>query len=404
MNLPTPASSPFAAAAISGHLDTRTAATEVAHDLYDHIGPNCDLLLIFASFHHRAAMAELGKELRNTIGPRVTLGITTESVLGVDQELEGLAGLSAIAFQLPGVELHPFRYEAQHHAGILKSRDAMRSHISLDDRLRSVILLGDPFSTPITRLLPAMTSCGGDEQPVPIMGGMLSGASQPGQNVMIFDDQTSPNGAIGVSISGDIDISMVVSQGCRPIGEPLIITNCQGNIVLELGGRKALDVVQDLTRNLDEDERSLLSGGLLTGMVINEYKDRFGRGDFLVRNMLGYDKKKRAIALGEMPRIGQTMQFHVRDAETADEDLRLLLDAQELKHSPFAAMLFTCNGRGARLFKQQHHDVSVIQDRLGEVPLAGFFAAGEIGPIGDTSFLHGHTAVLALLRGRSGSG
>ena len=400
MNTKSTATAPFAAAAISGHLDTRTAATEVAHDLYDHIGGSCDLALLFGSFHHRAALSEAAETLRHTIGPRTMLAVTAEGVLGVDQELEGLAGLSAVAFQLPGVDLHPWTYQAEHHAGILKSRQAMREHIGLNDDLRTVLMLGDPFSTPITKLLPALTTCGGPEQPVPVAGGMCSGASQPGHNVLVLDDRTFEAGLIGVTISGAVDIDFVVSQGCRPIGEPLVITKCEGNVVLQLGGRKALDVAQELTNSLDEHERSLLSRGLLVGMVIDEYKERFGRGDFIIRNMLGYDKKQGAIAVGEIIRVGQTMQFHVRDAETADEDLQLLLDGQQLKAPPFGAVLFTCNGRGKQLFETDNHDIGVIQERLGQVPLAGFFAAGEIGPIGSQSFLHGHTAVLALFRAR----
>jgi small ligand-binding sensory domain FIST len=134
------------------------------------------------------------------------------------------------------------------------------------------------------------------------------------------------------------------------------------------------------------------------GTVINEYKDRFGRGDFLVRNILGYDKEHGAMAVGDLPKMGQTIQFHVRDAETAHEDLQLLLDAQQLKPRPLGGLLFTCNGRGKRLFEDPHHDIAIIRERLGEIPLAGFFAAGEIGPIGNQSFVHGHTAGLALLR------
>ena len=137
------------------------------------------------------------------------------------------------------------------------------------------------------------------------------------------------------------------------------------------------------------------------GTVINEYKDRFGRGDFLIRNILGYDKQNGAIAVGDLPRVGQTIQFHVRYAETAHEDLQLLLDAQQLKGPPVGGLLFTCNGRGRRLFEDPHHDVTTIRNRLGDIPLAGFFAAGEIGPVGDQSFVHGHTASLALIRAPS---
>jgi small ligand-binding sensory domain FIST len=205
-----------------------------------------------------------------------------------------------------------------------------------------------------------------------------------------------------VSISGHTEVDCVVSQGCRPIGPPVVITKGKNNVVAELGGRKPLEVVQEIAQDLDEKERFLLSKGLLVGVVIDEYKDRFGRGDFLIRNVVGIDQKNGAMAVADVIRVGQTIQFHVRDAETAREDLQLLLDAQELKEKPFAGLLFTCNGRGERLFETPNHDVGVVRERLGRIPVAGFFAAGEIGPVGDGSFVHGHTASLALFRTKPG--
>ncbi len=397
---PTPptATTPFAASAISGHLDTRTAATEVAGDLYDHLGGACDLAIMFGSFHHCAAFTEAAETIRQTISPGTMVGVTAETVLGVDQELEGLAGMAVIAFRLPGVGLHPWSFRGDRDAAVLEDPAAMRDHLGIDDDLSAVIMLADPFSTPITKLLPAVTGCRGPKKSVPVAGGLSSGASQPGNNMLVLDEQVQSVGAVGVTISGPADIDIVVSQGCRPIGQPVVVTKARGNVILELGGDKALDVVQKLTSELDARDRELLSAGLLLGTVINEYKERFGRGDFLIRNILGYDKKHGAIAVGDLPRVGQTIQMHVRDADTAHEDLQLLLDAQQLKDPPLGAMLFTCNGRGSRLFSESNHDVQTIRDRLGNVPLAGFFAAGEIGPVGDTSFLHGHTASLALIR------
>jgi small ligand-binding sensory domain FIST len=273
----------------------------------------------------------------------------------------------------------------------------MRRHLGVDDDLRAVIMLADPFSTPITRLLPAITTCG-ESGAVPVVGGLSSGASQPGNNVLVLDDKIVTSGALGVTVSGAFGLDIIVSQGCRPIGKPVVITKAQSNVIQELGGSPAVDVIQKLPAELDEREQALLSGGLLVGTVINEYKERFGRGDFLVRNILGFDKEHGAIAVGDMPRVGQTVQFHVRDADTAHEDLQLLLDAQQLKEPPLGGLLFTCNGRGSRLFKGQHHDIKTIRERLGEIPLAGCFAAGEIGPVGERSFLHGHTASLAVFR------
>ncbi|MCH7797561.1 MAG: FIST C-terminal domain-containing protein [Planctomycetes bacterium] len=398
---PTPptAAMPCAASAISGHLDTRTAATEIAGDLYDHLGGTCDLAVLFGSFHHAAAFAEAADSIRQTIMPTTMLGVTAESVLGVDRELEGLAGMSVLAVRVPGATLHPWRISGSEQAALLDDAGAMREHLGITDDFRAIIMFADPFSTPITRLLPAITGCGKQDRPIAVVGGMSSGASQPGHNPLILDGEMLRSGAVGVTISGPVTIDIIVSQGCRPIGKPIVITRAKGNVIQELGGRRALDIIQEMTGKLDEHERQLLSGGLLVGTVINEYKDRFGRGDFLVRNILGYDKEHGAIAVGDMPRIGQTVQFHVRDAVTAHEDLQLLLDGQQLDEAPLGAMLVTCNGRGSRLFKDERiRDVKTIRNRLGDIPLAGFFAAGEIGPIGNESFLHGHTASLAIFR------
>ena len=386
-----------AACAVSGHLDTRTAGMEVAEQLDASIGAACDLAIVFASFHHCAALPEAVETIRETIHPRALLAVTAESVLGGEEELEGVAGLTALAMHLPGVTLSPWVSTPENPIPLNRAEE-IAQRISLCDDLRATIMLGEPFTTPITRLLPAITNCGGRGRPVPVIGGMASGASQPGHNVLILDETVVRAGAIGVSIAGDVEIDFVVSQGCRPIGKPLVITKTKENVILELGGTAALQVLQEITTAMSEEERELLRRGVLVGNVIDEGKRHFGRGDFLVRNVLGVDQKGGGIMVGDLPRLGQTIQFHARDAITAGEDLQLLMDAQELKGKPFGGLLFTCNGRGKRLFEEPNHDIGIINERLGAVPVAGFFAAGEIGPIGEQSFLHGHTAALALFR------
>ena len=397
---------PFACSAVSGHFDTRTAATEIADSLFDELSApgstsGCDLALLFASFHHRAAFDDAAAIVRKAIAPRTVLGVTAEAVIGGDRELEGVAGLSAIALRLPGVRVHAW-HSTPDDPMPLEDPQAIRNRIGFNDEFRTAIMVGDPFTTPITRLLPALTISGQTaEKPAPVVitGGMASGSSQPGLNVLIQNERVLSAGAVGVSLSGNLDIDFIVSQGCRPIGTPFIITKCKGNVILELGGRKAIDALQEMAQELSEAEKRLLSRGLLMGRVVNEYKDRFGRGDFLVRNVMGFDQKIGGIAAGERCRPGQTIQFHVRDAVTATEDLQLLLDSQVLNPAPpFGALLFSCNGRGERLFGQPNHDLNIIRERLGEIPIAGFFAAGEFGPIGDRSYLHGHTASLAVLR------
>jgi small ligand-binding sensory domain FIST len=415
MNTPSSVKAPLAASALSGHLDTRTAATEVADTLFDELsGANAiDLLFVFGSFHHRSAFDDGVDIIRKALGPKAIVGVTAEAVLGNDRELDGLAGMSAIALRFPGqVNVHPW-HSTPDDPLPLQDPTAMRQRLGIpataeqrssnyEPRTATLFMFGDPFSTPITKLLPALNGLSTKDDRIVITGGMASGASQPGLNVLVLNDTIVHAGVIGVTVcseGGGVAIDFLVSQGCRPIGEPMVVTKCHQNVVLELGGRKAMEVLQETANGLSESEKRLLSRGLLMGSVVNEYKEHFGRGDFLVRNIMGFDQNSGGIAIGEMCRVGQTLQFHVRDAATAAEDLQLLLDGQVIHETPpFAALLFGCNGRGERLFGEPNHDISVIRQRLGEVPIAGFFAAGEFGPIGDRSFLHGHTASLAVMR------
>lgn len=389
---------PLAASAISGHLDTRTAAMEVAHTLHETVGGACDLAVLFGSFHHRAAFAEAGETMRQTIGPEVLIGVTAESVLGEDEEREGVAGLSALAMRLPDVSLQPW-YSTPDFPIRISQPETIPERIGLADDFRGAILLGDPFTTPIARLLPALADCGprtaGSNL---IVGGMASGASQPGHNALLLNEHMLTAGAVGVSLGGDVHIDTVVSQGCRPIAAPFTVTKAHQNVILELDNEPAFKALQGLASQLDEHEKQLLGKGLFIGTVVNTHKEHVGRGDFLIRKVMGFNQKVNGIVVGDFPSAGTRIQFHVHDAETAGEDLQLLLDAQELHEPPIAAMLFSCNGRGQRLFNQPHHDISMIRERLGTVPLAGFFAAGEIGPIAGRSYLHGHTACLMLLR------
>ena len=186
-----------------------------------------------------------------------------------------------------------------------------------------------------------------------------------------------------------------VSQGCRPVGRPFVVTKSEQNVVYELAGQPALERLQELVALSSDDERELMARGLHLGLVVDEHKAEFERGDFVVRNVMGADRQSGAIAVGAVCDVGATVQFHVRDAATADEDLRALVGG----HDAEAALLFTCNGRGTRLFGTPDHDAGVVSDAFDGAPLAGFFCAGELGPIGGRNFLHGFTASVVLFRG-----
>ena len=249
--------------------------------------------------------------------------MTGEAIVGGNREIEGEAALSVWAARMPGVEVMPFHLTYQRAEGgtFVGWPEALDAAWPTDAAL---LLLADPFTFPADVLLERL----GEDQPgLPVLGGMASGGAQPGENRLLLGGQVHRAGAVAVLLSGGIRVRSVVSQGCRPIGKPMVITKAQQNVVLELGGKPALAQLRELFESLPADQQRLVQQGLHVGRVINEYQEGFARGDFLIRNVMGFDPEAGAIAIGDFARVGQTVQFHVRDAQTADEDLRQLLTA-----------------------------------------------------------------------------
>ncbi len=400
-----------AGAGISGDADPLRAAAEACDGAAEGLdAPGAtDLVFVFASGPRATELARAAEVAARRLTPGLLLACTAEGVVGPSREIERAPGMAVLAVRAPGARLQPFVFEGVRHAGqdLSGALTALRGVIGSGPDLRGVILMADPFTFPAPTLLPIISGFGPGGSGVPVVGGLASVASAAGANVLMINGAMRRDGAIGVAISGDIVVDTVVSQGCRPIGKPMVVTRVEGPNLSELGGRPALQVVSEMIESLSVEERELLRNGLFIGRVVNEYKPRFGRGDFLVRNVAGADEKRGTIAVHDLLRVGQTIQLHVRDATTATEDLELLLDGQRLAGAPAAALAFTCNGRGTRLFNEPHHDARTVSERLSapesRLPMAGFFAAGEFGPIGGASHLHGHTVTLALLRAGGGA-
>lgn len=375
------------ASALSTAGQTASAVADVLDRVTASLGDGepADLAMVFISKHHADSLESVGTEVRRRGLGRVVLGCTGETTVGEGREVEQGPALCVWSARLPGVDVRPRRLTFE--GGEFSS---------LPDEARSgMILLGDPFSFPADLFLKQVNT----EQPgTAIVGGMASGSQVPGNNRLLLDDEVFDDGAVAVELSGAVVLRTIVSQGCRPIGRPMIVTKVEGNLIRELGRRPALEVVRELFASLSPDDRQRVQNGLHIGRVINEYQETFERGDFLIRNVLGADDSG-AIAITDTVRVGQTVQFHVRDAETADEDLRGLLEA-ERRARPEAcvkgALLFSCNGRGSRLFDTPNHDAAVLGELHAGLPVAGFFAMGELGPVGGQNFVHGYTASVVL--------
>jgi small ligand-binding sensory domain FIST len=376
------------ASALSQHPIATQAVGEAAGEILERLdGEGCDLAVCFASTHHVGAFEDIGPALRNILEPQVLVGGTAVAVAGGAHEIEENPALTVFAARLDGAALTPVTLRVQE----TPDGAALTGWPSLGDRPpASLLLFADPFTFPVDAFLQRVNR---DLPGLQIIGGLASSAGSPGGNRLVLDDRVVDEGAVGVFVDGgSIEVRTLVSQGCRPIGRPYVVTRAEQNLIEELGGKPAIERLQELAGAASEEERELLRGGLHVGLVVDEHKAEFGRGDFLVRNLLGADESSGALAVGEQVSVGQTVQFHVRDAGAADEDLREMLTGVDAD----AALLFTCNGRGRHLFTVPDHDAGMVENLLGPIPLAGAFCAGEIGPVGGRNFLHGFTASLAL--------
>ena len=374
------------ASALSQHPIPAEALGETAGQILEQLGGGgCDLAVCFASTHHVGAFEDIAPALRDVLEPRVLIGGTAVAVVGGSHEVEESPALSVWAARIDAAELTPVTLRIQE----TPDGPALVGWPRLDSPPGSLLLFADPFTFPVDAFLQRVNR---DLPGLQVIGGLASAAGSPGGNRLVLDDQVLDEGAVGVIVEGGIEVRTLVSQGCRPIGRPYVVTAATQNLVEELGGRSAIERLQEVAAAASPEERELLRRGLHVGLVVDEHKAEFGRGDFLVRNLLGADEQSGALAVGETVSVGQTVQFHVRDADAADDDLKELLGEADAD----AALLFTCNGRGRSLFAVPDHDAGRVEKLLGPIPLAGAFCAGEIGPVGGRNFLHGFTASLAL--------
>ncbi|NOT31883.1 MAG: hypothetical protein HOP15_15665 [Planctomycetes bacterium] len=392
---------PRFAGALSTESDSTRALGDAIRELEAGLaGTTPDLVLAFATHHHGPALEELGPKLARATGARVVSGCTAESVIGGAREVEGCPGIALWAACLPGTEVRAFEITA--HAGAGGDPTFSRLPAVGEPERACLVLLADPFTFPVDAFLAQLN----EKLPrVPIMGGIASGAMGPGQTLFFNAEGVCDSGGVVIALEGAIELVPVVSQGCRPVGKAWVITECERNQIKKLGGRPALEVLMETLNELAPGERRRKQSLPLLGLAFDPTRTRFERGDFLVRGIVALNQRDRSIAASDFVRRGQTVQLLVRDAESAGEDLRSLVSAQARgagEPDASGALLFTCNGRGQRMFGKPDHDATCVRASLkAEVPLAGFFAAGEIGPVDGRNFLHGLTASLALFRARS---
>lgn len=374
----------------------------------DHIraqlgGQPADLGLLFVSPKFRQELVDLWPLLRRELPIRNLIGCTGGGVIGAGKEVEDRSALSLTCAQLPNVSLRPFAVRQEELPESDGSPRPWRSLVKaeLEDK-PNFIILSDPFSLDADALVSGLDFAFPEAIKI---GGLASGGHGPRENLLILNEKVFYRGAVGLSISGDIAIETIVAQGCRPIGEPVTVTACKDNVLLAVNNEAPIRYLSNLYDSLTPEDQELLRTSLFLGVVMDPFKTAPHQGDYLIRTIVGLDQEEGHLAIGAALRPGQTVQFHLRDAATSRDDLQLLLsksNASRIKEivtkapGEAGAILFSCLGRGKRLYGKADHDTQLLKSVVGNIPVGGFFCNGEIGPVGGKTYLHGYTSSIAV--------
>jgi small ligand-binding sensory domain FIST len=389
------------ASAISEQVSTSAAVNAAAVDIKGILGDEApDLLVAFASPHHSTQYDTLPALCAARFPKALLIGCSAGGVIGAGHEVEQRPALSLTAAVLPGVRIHPFHIDTDELPDPLREPENFRSLFGVTQEMDPhFLLLPEPFTSDADALV------GGLDAAFPAarkLGGIASGGSHLGSNALWLGQSTYRLGAVGLALSGNLIIDTLVAQGCRPIGSPMVITACRADLLLELNGKPPMQILRALYDTLSARDQELFKRSLFLGIEMKDNQVEYYPGDFLIRNIVGMDPDSGAIGVGALLQQYQAVQFHLRDAQTATADLSERLDRYKISGAdPSGALLFSCLGRGEHMFGRPDHDTELFRDRLGPVPLGGFFCNGEIGPVGGTTFLHGYTSSFGFFREKS---
>jgi small ligand-binding sensory domain FIST len=367
-------------------------ATRQALDRLDHQATP-DLVCVFVCAEDPDDVVQVSDQVTAEVGDATVLGCSAGGVIGSGRGIELTPAVSIWAASLPHVELKGF------HLDVVRTDDslAVLGMPEVEPRDEVAVLLADPYTFPVDSFVERSNEA---LPGLPLVGGLATGPSGQGSTRLLLDGKVYERGAAGVVLGGSVAARTLVSQGCRPVGPAMTVTAADENILLELAGVPALDKLEEIVTELAPRDAELITRGLHVGIAMDEYAERHERGDFLVRGVVGADRERSALVIGDVVDIGQTVRFQVRDADAAEEDLSEMLARFRSRaglDQVEGALLFSCNGRGTTLFPSADHDVRAVETGLATQGVAGFFAAGEIGPVGGRNHLHGFTAsVLAF--------
>ncbi|MCP5419628.1 MAG: FIST C-terminal domain-containing protein [Gammaproteobacteria bacterium] len=378
------------------------AVRQVTEQVLDELqGQPPDLAFVFVSPHHQDRYGDVPALLGGCLGAKVLLGCSAGGVIGGCHEVEEQPALSLTAALLPDVRLQPFHIPDELLPALANGAQSWQTMTGvLAEPTPDFVLLPEPFSCRVEDFLQSLDQAFPASRKV---GGLASGAGEAGKNALFLGPEIHRSGLVGLALSGNITMETVVAQGCRPIGDPLFVTSAQRNLLRAVDGQPPLHALNALYQSLAARDRELLRHSLFLGIAMRNASLEYKQGDFLIRNIIGMDPESGAIAVSGLLQENSVVQFHLRDAKTSAEDLNALLQRFEYlppSARPLGALLFSCLGRGRGLYGRPDHDTQAFLLQVGNVPLGGFFCNGEIGPVQNTTFLHGYTSAFGLFKPR----
>jgi len=390
------------ASGLSVEDDLEAAVEEAAVAVHAGLGDERpDLLVVFVSQHHSSAFDRVSSLVRGAMGGGLVIGCSAGGVIGAGTEAEHRAAFSLTAATLPDVDLSPF-YVGN---GSVPNADAAPREWEEMVRVAAnasphFLLIADPFSFDAEGFLSGLDGAFPASKKI---GGLASGARSAGGNALFLGASAYHSGLVGVGMHGNIDVDTVVAQGCRPIGDPMFVTKCEGNMLHELDGKRAIDALRDLYASLAASDKELFRHSLFLGVVMIADRREYRHGDFLIRNLMGIEQESGSLAVGAALHENLVVQFHLRDAKTSAADLEEMLGryaGTSGENRPHGSLLFSCLGRGMHLYGRADHDTDLFRQHLGDIPLGGFFCNGEIGDVHGRTYLHGYTSSFGLFRSR----
>jgi small ligand-binding sensory domain FIST len=374
--------------------DARVGAIEAAQTAAVGLaGERADVAVVFACGAHLAAPEAVLEGVHEALRPAQLVGCGASGVLAAGAEVEDGTAVAVWAAALADGAVTTFHAHAP-----CDGSDQTASELAGLPRLAgasSAIVFPDPYTFDTEALLATLRRTAPE---IPVLGGLASARTFDGTAALFHDELVLEEGAVGLAFEG-VPVHTCVSQGASPVGPELTITRVEGQVIHELAGKPALVKLREVFDELGERERAMIASGLLIGIVIDAGKPEYEQGDFLVRGVVGADPEQGSLALSANLRAGQIVRLHARDARSADRDLHEALErrcATLGSTAPAGALCFTCTGRGRNLFGVPDHDAAALASALAGAPAAGFFAAGEIGPVSGESFQHAFSASVAV--------